>query len=158
MGQYIADNGGVDETVLVVRQEENRFQFRMQEFVGKPHDTFELEIGSCSQSPEQEMDVALFAVVGSQAVETIRFHLGFPLEKLPDERQARLDWEHAAFVRIDSDGHDDFVEKGQRSPDDTFMSQGNGVERTGKDGNLLVFHRSLSFAEAQPIFAAKPHR
>lgn len=29
MGQYIADNGGVDETVLVVRQEENRFQFRM---------------------------------------------------------------------------------------------------------------------------------
>lgn len=148
MVQYIAHHRGVDEAVAVVGEQEDGFQIGLEKFVGKPYDALELEVGSRSQPAQQEADMVLPAIVHGEAGEAVRFHLGFVLEEFPDKGEPGLEGEHAAFVGIDPDGHDDFVKEGQGSAYHAFMSQSDGVERAGEDGNPEVFHFSCGSAKA----------
>lgn len=110
---------------------------------------FVVEIAGVAQATQQVLGTNLVTKMRREALKAGNFHLGLIPENGFEPRQALFQRKEVRLLAVDTNGNDDFIEKGYCSADQLGVAGGDGIERPGEDGgfhdrklgNLLLIRR-----------------
>src|SRR5690606_38961837 len=152
----VPDDGGTDIGGARSGQQKDGLDFG-QLSVGMGNGLFELEVRGIAESPKDEIGPDLPTEVDGHSLIGHHLDLGFPFKGLFDKPDTLLQGEHIFFVGIDPNGDHQFVKKGKPPFYDIVMSQGKGIEGTGKKStshgrssltkNRVFYRKASSMAE-----------
>ena len=113
------------------RHDEKRLQLLVQLVVERRHLELVLEVGDGAQSLHHGLGAHAAGEVDEQLVERLDAHVGQIARDLLHKGHSLLEGEERLFLRRDSHGNDDLVDKLGGTADNVEMSGGDGVEGAG---------------------------